>query len=148
VSADLRPSSGGALLSLAIASDPRALADAREDVAGRLAKLGVDERACHGVDLVLEELVGNVIRHGGAASEDRSIRVDFAVEPALVRVTIVDDGVAFDPTLHPEPRPPRSLSDAAVGGRGILMVCRLARSMRYAREAGRNRLEVELARHA
>ena len=146
MSADPRPSSGAAPLSLAIASDPRALAEARGRVAERLTELGLDGRARHGVDLVLEELVGNVIRHGGTAGGERSIRVDVALEQALVRVTIVDDGAEFDATRHPEPRPPRSLSGAAVGGRGILMVRRLARSMRYAREAGRNRLEVVLAR--
>jgi anti-sigma regulatory factor (Ser/Thr protein kinase) len=91
---------------------------------------------------VVEELGGNAIRYGHA----QSIRMDVVLAPAVVRLSIVDDGRPFDPTRHPEPTRARSLAEASVGGRGISLVRRFVRTMRYERDAGHNRLEIEIAR--
>lgn len=133
-------------LTLAFPNDFPSLAAARERVRRHLAALGVDERAVYAVDLVLEELAGNALRHGYDQGERGEIRVVLSMTPAEVLVGITDDARAFDPTLHPEPSPARTLQDAPSGGRGISMVRNSVRAMRYRREAGRNRLDIEVAR--
>ncbi len=129
-------------LSSAFGSDLAELERTRERVRAHLERAGVDETAQYAVDLALEELAGNAIRYG----KPRTIRIQVAVEPSLVRVTIADDGPPFDPTRHPEPLPARTLAEAPIGGRGISLVRRFARAMRYRRESDGNRLEVDVSR--
>jgi anti-sigma regulatory factor (Ser/Thr protein kinase) len=129
-------------LSAAFASDLAELEQARDRVRAHLERAGVDETALYGVDLALEELGGNAIRYGKA----RTIRVEVAVDPSVVRVTLADDGRPFDPTRHPEPARARTLAEASIGGRGISLVRRFARAMRYQRDSDGNRLVVEVAR--
>jgi anti-sigma regulatory factor (Ser/Thr protein kinase) len=129
-------------LSAAFGSDLAELERARDRVRAHLERAGVDEAALYAVDLALEELAGNAIRHGKA----RTIRIEVEVEASVVRVTLADDGRPFDPTRHPEPARARTLADASIGGRGISLVRRFARAMRYQRDADGNRLVVEVAR--
>lgn len=133
--------SSGAL-SAAFGSDLAELERARDRVRAHLEAAGVDETALYAVDLALEELGGNTIRYG----KPGTIRVEVAVEASTVRVTIADDGPPFDPTRHPEPVRARSLAEAPIGGRGISLVRRFARAMRYRRDSGGNRLEVDVSR--
>jgi serine/threonine-protein kinase RsbW len=138
--------SGDDSLSLIFANDHDALHSAREAVREYLLERGVDEAATYAVDLTLEELAGNTIRYGYDGEEKCAIRADVAVSRMSVRITLSDDARQFDPTLHPIPKPPRSLDEAPVGGRGISMVRRVVRAMRYRREAGRNCIEVDVSR--
>jgi len=131
-------------LSAVIGSDFAELEAARDRVRAHLERAGVDETALYAIDLALEELAGNTIRYGKA----ETIRVDLAIEPSTVCLSIVDDGRSFDPTRHPEPVPVKRLADAPVGGRGIPLVRRFVRAMRYGRDGGRNRLEIEIPRAA
>ena len=111
-----------------------------------LERSGVDETAVYAVDLVLEEIAGNTIRYGYAKGAAGSIQVQLEVGARDVRITIQDDARPFDPTRHPEPKPARTLRESPVGGRGITMVRRYARTMRYRREGGSNSIEIEVAR--
>jgi anti-sigma regulatory factor (Ser/Thr protein kinase) len=106
----------------------------------------VDDAAIYAIDFTLEELAGNTLRYGYETGGEGVIRVEIALAPSLVQLAITDDARPFDPTLHPEPSRPRTLGDAPIGGHGISMVRRLVRAMRYRHEAGRNRLEVDVAR--
>lgn len=89
--------------------------------------------------LVVEELFTNTVEHGHGGDGTREVRL---------RITALDDGVAL---LYEDDAPPfdplaAPLPDAhAVGGRGIALVTGLSRSVRYAREDGRNRLWIEFA---
>ena len=133
-------------LALALRNDTSALDGAREEARRHLENLGVDETAAYAVDLVLEELAGNTIRYGYAKGTEGSIRIELAVGPRDVRIAIRDDARPFDPTRHPDPKPARTVRESPVGGRGIAMVRRYARALRYRRENGANAIEVEVAR--
>ena len=142
---DPGPKAGGGQLLLRFPSRAASLAAAREQVREHLRSLDLEQNVIYAVDLVLEEIVGNAIRHG-ATDAEREIRVELALDEARVRVTVVDEGPAFDPTLHPSPPPPRSLAETPLGGRGINLVRAVASSMRYRRAQGRNHLEVDVRR--
>ena len=60
-------------------------------------------------------------------------------------MTFVDDGVAFDPiTKIKTPDVSAAAADRDIGGLGIFMVKKMAKSLHYEREDGKNRLTVLL----
>ena len=61
-------------------------------------------------------------------------------------LTFEDGGLAFDPTERDASAAGGALDTATLGGRGILMIRTLARSMRYERRDGRNVLELVIDR--
>ncbi|MFO1011606.1 MAG: ATP-binding protein [Planctomycetota bacterium] len=119
---------------------------ARARVRSLLAAEGVDEEVRYAVDLVIEELAGNVLRHGFHPGQRGELVLEVELRPECVVVVLLDDGRAFDPTRQPEPPRARSIADARIGGLGLRMVRLSTRAMRYRREEGRNRIEVEVAR--
>lgn len=136
----------GRALSIAIEARVDALAAARERVRAFLQARDVDDAAIYATDLVLEELGGNTIRYGFDPGLPRSISIGVALTLATVTISIEDDGKPFDPTRHPEPERTCTLVQAPIGGRGISMVRRITRAMRYRRDGGWNRIEVDVAR--
>ena len=128
----------GALLERRLRNDFAALALVAREVRSHLRLHGAGARTTHAVDLALEELVSNTIRHGYDDGGAHEILVRVAVTADGVELAIEDDGRAFDPTRAPEPPPATSLEDTRVGGRGIQMVRRLVGEMRYRREGERN----------
>ncbi len=100
---------------------------------------GLDPTAADRLAIVVEEWVGNVVEHGGAAPGSR---IDFGLERdhGLVRMTVSDAGAAFDPrTLDFEgPNLERG------GGAGLALIAAWMRIASYRRRAGRNHLVFEM----
>ena len=140
---DLRPDES---LALRFASDMESLVAARDRVRSHLEERGVDEGAIYAADLALEELAGNTLRYGYDEVGAGSLRIGVGIDRTSVHVSISDDARPFDPTRYPEPDPPRSLASTPIGGRGISMVRRSVRAMRYRREGRGNRIDVEIPR--
>lgn len=104
----------------------------------------------YAVELVFEEIVANVVRHGAPAATAAAPTIEVAVHVGAdsVAMTFEDDGPAFDPCADaPTARThAAALDDDALGGLGLAMVRRAAKSMEYRRTAdARNRLVVTLA---
>lgn len=102
------------------------------------------------VELVFEEVVANIVRHGARPSGETHIEVMLEAGPDVVTLTFDDDGVAFDPcsgaaaggagAAHPA-----NLEEAPDGGFGLILARRAASEMRYRRTPdARNHLTVEL----
>jgi serine/threonine-protein kinase RsbW len=93
--------------------------------------------------LVFEEIVTNIIRYGFDDSLAHEIKVAVLLKSAELTLTFDDDGRPFDPRSAPHPEPHRSLEKAPIGGRGLLLVRKLAKRLDYERtQNGRNRLTV------
>ena len=107
-----------------------------------LVELGLDERRAYALQLVAEELVGNVILHARPVADE--VRIELLVEAAPLRFVIEDDAVGFDPTAAGPVAAVPDLGSAAIGGRGLLLVRRFSQGWRYNRTEGRNRVEVLL----
>lgn len=90
------------------------------------------------VNLVLEELGVNIVKHGVTAS---FIEIGVSSDAEAIRVVIVDDGPPFDPlTDGPAPHIEDSLQVRPIGGLGIYFVRTLMDELHYSREDGQNRL--------
>lgn len=137
----------------AVPADPplsvlRIGADATEITAatGWLAALAEEgdwpEATRFALELSLEEALANVVMHGfKAVSHAPEIRLEYrAAGDGRIAVTVVDNGIAFDPTTAPEPVAPSSIEEARIGGHGVQLMRRFLESLSYARADGENRL--------
>jgi serine/threonine-protein kinase RsbW len=86
--------------------------------------------------IVIEELVANLYDHGGLSKDDQ-VELNFIVDPAGIRVAIVDSGVPFDPWTAPR----IGEQNDRGGGVGIDIVRAWAHFLGYDSGAGQNRLE-------
>ena len=99
------------------------------------------------LNLVLEELFVNTIRHGHRGDCDAPVWVTVAAEPSAVHVTYEDSAPPFNPYAHlPVKTPDNTLEMRKVGGLGVLLTRGLAASRDYAYLFGRNRIRLALNR--
>ena len=128
-----------------LANGPAAIQQSRLAVVRFLEPFGIFARTLNRVEVVLEELVSNLVRHG---KDVNVVTVAAGYRGGVVDLIVEDDGAAFDPFAHPEPEPFTNLADAPLGGLGIPLVRRLSSSSRYDRvgsgSGARNRVSVRI----
>jgi anti-sigma regulatory factor (Ser/Thr protein kinase) len=90
------------------------------------------------IELVLEEVVTNAIRHGYPDGGEHELSVELCMEGDTVEIRLEDDGQPFDPTRAEPADTESSIEDRAIGGLGIHLVKSLVHEMSYARQQGRN----------
>ena len=108
----------------------------------------LDQRLCpvraqNQLDIALEELFVNVCHYAYPEATEENpgeVRVScsYSAEPPSVTVTIVDDGVPFDPLAKKDAVTPDDILDIPIGGLGILMAKKSVDEMRYERDGGSN----------
>jgi serine/threonine-protein kinase RsbW len=101
----------------------------------------------YNVELVFEEIVANIVRHGsgtrGISGVDVAVDVDVGSDAIVM--TFDDGGVEFNPVGRPDPKRATSIEETPIGGLGLMMVRKAATEMRYERTPEqRNRLVVTL----
>jgi serine/threonine-protein kinase RsbW len=92
------------------------------------------------LNLAMEELFTNAVRHGGCEGAKDVVRVRLEPLGEGVRAEFCDRGREFDPTGAPEPDVTAPLSERPVGGLGLHLVRRIMRDIEYRRADGWNRL--------
>ncbi len=113
-----------------------------------LAPLALDNRVINRIEVIFEELVGNLVRHGAVDS----VAVGVLARPDEIELVFEDAGPEFNPLELTTPSRFTTLEEAEVGGLGIPLVRRLSRSVRYERidddgdDAALNRMVVAIAR--
>lgn len=106
----------------------------------------LDPGVRHDVELVFEEIVANIVRHGARDGGGVDVRVVLELDDQSIVLTFDDDGVPFDPRGRTDPQPAKSLAEARIGGLGLMLVRRVASSMEYQRTAeGRNLLVIKVS---
>ena len=113
-----------------------------------LAPLAIEDRVINRIEVIFEELVGNLVRHGAVDS----ITIGVLARPDEIELVFEDGGPEFNLLELTTPARFTTLEEAEIGGLGIPLVRRLSRSVRYQRidedgdEAGLNRVVVVIAR--
>ncbi len=100
-------------------------------------RAGIGPAAMLRVELVLEELFTNTVRHGYRGDSDASVWLSTTTAPGLLFVTYQDAAPPHDPLAHVA-RLPDALAERTVGGLGIRLARELSRSIAYCREGDRN----------
>ena len=128
-------------LDLPLLLETKALAATQRQLAAFLAAGGCATDVRFRVELVVEEVVMNVIRHAHPHGATRAMLRVRCLE-GQVAIAIEDNGPAFDPLAAPL----RPLEDALVGqhegGFGLHLIRRHSDAAQYARSEGLNRLEL------
>ena len=92
--------------------------------------------------VIMDEIVSNIVRCSGAGVFTLQFRNR---DDGALEMTFGDDGVPFDPTTEiAQPDVRASAADRPIGGLGMFMVRKMAKSVVYRREGGLNVLTVVL----
>ena len=108
-----------------------------------------DAKTVFAVQVALEELFTNIVRH--AYDDPGSTHlIDIRLESGagLLTLELEDDGRPFDPLSAPDPDISLPISQRPVGGLGLFITRRFASSMSYQRTCGKNRVTLRFNRAA
>jgi serine/threonine-protein kinase RsbW len=128
---------------LRLRNDREELPAALEWIRSFIAEAGLGGDAAYALELAVDELVLNVMSYAYPEGTEGEVELRlWRGADGGARLRIEDRGAAFDPTAREDPQIDASLDERRVGGLGVYLVKRLARSMEYRREGDRNVLEV------
>lgn len=126
--------------------DTVAVEAAQEEIAQFLERQGVGPAVSYRLRLIIEELLANLIMHGRFDGEPQPARIEVALTPGTLLLTIDDAAAPFDPRLAPEPAGPPTIEDDRIGGLGLSLVRKMAEIRAYHRlPQGWNRTEMALS---
>jgi anti-sigma regulatory factor (Ser/Thr protein kinase) len=106
----------------------------------------VDDGACFRAQLVFEEIVTNAFRYAFVSGADGQVDVTIDLADDRVTLAFMDRGLAFDPLSHVAQGGDGSLDGEPIGGRGLLLVRKACRALRYEHRDGCNLLQADVAR--
>jgi anti-sigma regulatory factor (Ser/Thr protein kinase) len=107
---------------------------------------GISHQAVYRINLALEEMITNIIRHGYDDYDEHKIVVSIEVRENELAARIEDDGHAFNPLESEKTGAVGSLDDPKVGGVGIHLIRKLIDQVTYKRENEKNILELTMRR--
>lgn len=109
------------------------------------AETALPRAACLRLNLVLEELFTNTVKHGHRGDCDAPVWIALSLEGDALHVTYEDKAPPFNPYAYlPEGPPDITLEMRKVGGLGVLLTKELAATRDYAYLFGRNRIRLTL----
>lgn len=97
------------------------------------------------LELILDELINNVIKHGEPKVPPRSIFITMSKDNECIEVEFSDDATLFNPLNQPEPALDSPLEERPVGGLGVHLVRKLSDEVKYSVHNGRNLIQFSLA---
>lgn len=103
--------------------------------------LQIPHKTANRMQVAADEIYSNIVRYSGAHAASVSCRR----QGDITELVFEDDGVPYDPTQTAEPDTTLSAEERQIGGLGILMVRRMAKSMEYSRTDGKNVLAITFA---
>jgi anti-sigma regulatory factor (Ser/Thr protein kinase) len=126
------------VLSLVLSNERHEVARLMDRVEEQCREWGLSEDDTVNLNLILDEFVSNVIRHGYQDERPHDIHVVVALAGNVASVRIEDDGKPFNPLEAPPPDLDLPIDQRPIGGLGIFIARSLADSVEYRRERGRN----------
>lgn len=105
-------------------------------------------RCVYAVEIVLEEWLTNVLRHGGLEADALQVQIQLQVLPTTVEIRFEDNATPFDPLARPVSERAASLDEALPGGLGLDLIKVLTVNLVYERLDNRNTLVATVARAA
>lgn len=101
------------------------------------------------LELLIEEIFVNISRYSYPADAPGTATIAYSVpRPGELIVQVSDQGVEFDPLVHPEPDLTLDLERRPVGGLGVFLLKSFAASLSYRREQGWNHLTFGISANA
>lgn len=116
------------------------------------------EQLVFALQICLEELLSNIVRHGGTghwksggdlsqmATPPLNVEINISISAQRVSMIVEDDGKPFDVVNAPAHRIDQPLSEIEPGGLGIQLIKNFASTITYERAGLGNRVVVEFLR--
>ena len=127
-----------ARLNLTVKNQFPSIEDVKHHVLAFTREHGISADTTARINMVIDELVNNIISYAYADSEEHEIHIQLRCGAKQLVVTIIDDGIAFDPTRQKTPDLTGSLEAKEVGGLGIHLVHGVMDDVSYQRSGERN----------
>jgi anti-sigma regulatory factor (Ser/Thr protein kinase) len=125
---------------LVVPATLQSLPDLAQWVADLARRFQLSPATVYRVDLALSELITNLIAYGYPDGRPGMVSLHCWQHSERLRIRIVDDGAAFDPTTYVPPDLPGSLEAATEGGRGLRLVRHFSDELQYTRLDAGNQL--------
>jgi serine/threonine-protein kinase RsbW len=97
---------------------------------------GVPPSVAWRLRVALDEVLANVLSHGGTGGRLPTLEVSLRRDADRVEIVVTDDGPAFDPLASPAPDVTLPLEARQPGGLGIALVRALIDEVHYERRDG------------
>ena len=114
-----------------------ALADAIAFVEQELESMDCSMKTIMQITVCVEEMFVNVA-HYAYGGEQGYVELRIDAEARLLSITLVDEGVAFDPLAKDDPDITLSAEERSIGGLGIFMVKKSMDEVEYERKNNKN----------
>ena len=125
-------------LTLRVAGSPEGIRRALDELGTFATGHAIGAHALWRLELALDEVLSNVVRHAYADRTAGIIDITFVLTDAEFQVSVADDGPAYDPLATPQPDTRSPIETRRPGGLGVHLVRNLMDRVEYARCEGRN----------
>ena len=90
------------------------------------------------LNVVLEEALTNILLYGYIDHDQHSIEINFVIEGDQLTISLVDDGLPYDPTLKADPDITLTAEERPIGGLGIFLIKKIMDKVEYERNTNKN----------
>jgi len=113
-----------------------------EEVAWFCEENDLDAEVEFDLNLAMEELFTNALRHGGCEGMKEAVQIRLERGEGRVEAQFSDRGPEFNPATVPPPKLELSLADRTLGGLGLHLVRRAMGDLAYCRSEGWNHVSM------
>ena len=110
--------------------------------------IGLLETSISEINICLDELFTNIVLYGFEDDLEHIITFNLSLDSNALIVSILDDGIPFNPLTKKASELASDIDKAKIGGLGIHIVKRLMGDIWYERKQGKNRLTLKKFIHA
>lgn len=95
------------------------------------------------IDHCLDEVLMNIVMHGGPEAQDSKISLNFCFKDMMVNstevnLTITDSGIPFNPLKFTPKELPKTLDELFPGGLGVGIIQKMSDRLEYERKDNKN----------
>ena len=90
------------------------------------------------VNLIVEEIFVNIVNY----SKTDFIHVNMEYENSTLTIEFIDNGIEFNPLHKENPKTPKTVEDAEIGGLGIFLTKEISDEIEYQYINGENHLKI------
>ena len=122
-----------------IPADPKQINKGIEPITKFLKENGADHSLIYKMELAMEEILVNVASYAyDTGLGEIYIRYELLESPRAIQITVIDDGIPFDPLSTKDPDITASLAERKIGGLGIFITKKTMDEMKYDRRRNQN----------
>lgn len=112
------------------------------------ARHGIPSRIRFAMDLCLEEILSNIVRHGYGSEPNHALVIRHRINrEGSFTLVVEDQAPRFNPLLVSDPPVPHSLEEVSGGGHGIHLLKQFADAIDYEPMSNGNRITITFVAH-